>query len=54
MKIGIVDADLLSKSKHRFPNLVCMKLSGYYQERGEGVSLITNWGFPRTILIKFL
>jgi DNA sulfur modification protein DndD len=29
MKIGIIDADLLGRDKHRFPNLVCEKLSGY-------------------------
>lgn len=29
MKVGIVDADLIGRPKHRFPNLVCEKLSGY-------------------------
>ena len=46
MKIGIVDADLLSRTKHRFPNLVCMKLSGYYKEQGHDVSLLSDWAFP--------
>ena len=39
MKIAIIDADLIGRSKHRFPNLVCMKLSGYYKERGAEVEL---------------
>ena len=34
MKIAIIDADLVGRKKHRFPNLVCMKLSGYYKEKG--------------------
>ena len=29
MKIGIIDADLLGRKKHRFPNLACEKISGY-------------------------
>lgn len=39
MKIAIIDADLVGNNKHRFPNLVCMKLSGYYKELGNDVSL---------------
>ena len=34
MKIAIIDADLIGRKNHRFPNLVCMKLSGYYKEMG--------------------
>ncbi|MFV0527645.1 MAG: hypothetical protein ACK5MN_02840 [Lachnospiraceae bacterium] len=37
MKIGIVDADLLYRSRHRFPNRARMKLSGFYKEQGEAV-----------------
>ena len=47
MRIGIVDADLLGREKHRFPNLVCEKLSGYWKEKGAEVRLILdasyNW-----------
>ena len=44
IKIGIIDADLVSrKKKHRFPNLVCMKISGYYKEKGHKVKLLTNY-----------
>lgn len=39
MKIAIVDADLIGRKRHRFPNLVCMKLSGYYKELGYDVEL---------------
>ena len=39
MKVAIIDADLVGNNKHRFPNLVCMKLSGYYKELGNDVSL---------------
>ena len=34
MNIGIIDADMIGRTKHRFPNLVCMKLSGYYKMGG--------------------
>ena len=39
MKTAIIDADLIGRDKHRFPNLVCMKLSGYYKELGAEVEL---------------
>lgn len=43
MKIAIIDADLISRNKHRFPNLACMKLSGYYKNLGNDVSLKTDY-----------
>lgn len=43
MKIGIVDADLLSRKKHRFPNLACMKISAYHKEQGHEVSLLLSY-----------
>ena len=39
MKIAIIDADLVGNKKHRFPNLVCMKISGYHKELGDDVEL---------------
>lgn len=45
MKIGIVDADLIGRHKHRFPNLVCEKLSGYWKERGAEVTLLMDYLF---------
>ena len=43
MKVGIVDADLLGRTKHRFPNLACEKISGYWKEQGAEVRLITSY-----------
>lgn len=39
MKIAIIDADLLGRTKHRFPNLVCEKISAYWKEKGATVEL---------------
>lgn len=43
MVIGIIDADLVGRKKHRFPNLVCEKLSSYWRERGEEVHLLLDY-----------
>ena len=43
MKIGIIDADLIGRKKHRFPNLVCEKISGYWKEKGADVRLIMDY-----------
>lgn len=43
MKIGIIDADLLGRKNHRFPNLACEKISAYWKEHGEDVSLIQSY-----------
>lgn len=43
MKIGIIDADLLGRSKHRFPNLVCEKLSGFWNEHGAQTELLMSY-----------
>ncbi len=32
LRIAIIDADLIFRKKHRFPNLACMKLSVYYKD----------------------
>lgn len=39
MKIAIIDADLIGRQNHRFPNLACMKLSSYYKSLGNSVVL---------------
>lgn len=39
MHIAIIDADLIYRAKHRFPNLACMKLSGYHKSKGDSVEL---------------
>lgn len=39
MNIAIIDADLIGRKKHRFPNLACMKISSYYKSKiGGGYS----------------
>lgn len=43
MTIGIIDADLIGRSKHRFPNLACMKISSYYKAKGHDVNLLTSY-----------
>lgn len=43
MNIGIIDADMIGRTKHRFPNLVCMKLSGYYKNRECQVDLLCDY-----------
>ena len=37
MNIAIIDADLLGRKNHRFPNLVCMKLSSYFKSQGNNI-----------------
>lgn len=39
LKIAIIDADLIGRKKHRFPNLACEKISGYWKDKGADVHL---------------
>lgn len=39
MKIAIIDADLIGRWRHRFPNLACEKISGYWKAQGADVEL---------------
>lgn len=43
MKIGIIDADLIGRKKHHFPNLACEKISGFWKEKGAEVVLLTDY-----------
>lgn len=43
MKIGIIDADLIGRKKHRFPNLACMKISNYHKQQGHEVELLMDY-----------
>lgn len=43
MSIGIIDADLIGRKQHRFPNLASMKISGYYKAQGYNVQLLTTY-----------
>lgn len=51
MKVAIIDADLIGQKKHRFPNLVSMKLSGYHKELGDTTELVTE--YSQELLSKF-
>lgn len=39
MRIAIIDADLIGRKKHRFPNLACMKISAFHKKQGDSVEL---------------
>ena len=39
MRVAIVDADLISRYNHRFPNLACEKISAFHKEAGHDVHL---------------
>lgn len=41
--IAVIDADLIGRKKHRFPNLACEKISAYYKEHGNYVILKTDY-----------
>lgn len=43
MRIALIDADLLGRKKHRFPNLVCEKLSAFWKSQGAMVELKLNY-----------
>ena len=42
-KIGVIDADLIGRKKHRFPNLASMKISGYHKSKGDSVELLLSY-----------
>ena len=39
MRIAIIDADLIGRKKHRFPNLASEKIAGYWLEKGANIEL---------------
>ena len=43
MRIAVIDADLIGRKRHRFPNLACMKLAGYHRDAGDAVELKTDY-----------
>lgn len=43
MRVAIIDADLIGRKKHRFPNLASMKLSGYHKTAWDDVILKTDY-----------
>jgi len=56
MRIAVIDADLIGRKRHRFPNLACMKLAGYHKEHGDIVHLKTDYdgleGYDKVCLSK--
>lgn len=42
-KVAVIDADLIGRNRHRFPNLACMKLSGWHKGIGDEVTLKTDY-----------
>lgn len=56
MKIGIIDAEIIGKTKHRFPNLCSMKLSSYHKSRGDSVELLLSykqlWHYDKVYISK--
>lgn len=43
MKIGIIDADIIGRKKHRFPNLASMKISSFHKNNNDDVSLLLSY-----------
>lgn len=43
MNIAIIDAEIVGKSKHRFPNLCSMKIAAYHKRNGDVVRLKTDY-----------
>lgn len=43
MNIAIIDAEIVGKTKHRFPNLCSIKLSAYHKKCGDVVELKTDY-----------
>ena len=43
MNIGIIDADIIGRKKHRFPNLASMKLSSWHKSHNDNVKLLTSY-----------
>lgn len=56
MQIAIIDAEIVGKKKHRFPNLACMKISTFYKAQGHTVVLKTDYEdlstFDKVIISK--
>lgn len=43
MNIAIIDADIIGRKKHTFPNLACMKISSYHKKCGDTVTLLLSY-----------
>lgn len=56
MRVAVIDADLIGRKRHRFPNLACMKISGHHKALGDTVALRLNYegleNFDRVYISK--
>lgn len=52
MRIGIIGADLIGRTKHRFPNLASEKISGYHKDIGDEVHLLTDYGPAKQLIVE--
>lgn len=43
MRVLIIDADFLTKKKHKFPNLASMKISAFHKVKGDTVELLKGY-----------
>lgn len=43
MRVAVIDADLIGRKRHRFPNLACMKISAHHKALGDAVELKTDY-----------
>ena len=43
MNVGIIDADIIGRKKHRFPTLASMKLSALHKNNNDNVTL--EWSY---------
>lgn len=43
LNVAVIDAEIVGKNKHRFPNLACMKISAHNKKIGNTVSLVTDY-----------
>lgn len=43
MNVAIIDAEIIGKNKHRFPNLCSMKIAAHHKQNGDSVQLKTDY-----------
>ena len=43
MRVAVIDAEIVGKSKHRFPNLCSMKISAFHKQNRDEVELKTDY-----------
>ena len=43
MNVAIIDAEIIGKNKHRFPNLCSMKIAAYHKQNRDNVQLKTDY-----------